>query len=143
MLQRRKAGLERIANWGVALAVPLVAIGGFLLLAHARDGARPVPGQPPPAATAHLYAPPIDASAPPVVDLRPSPAPTPAAVSGAAPTVGDPVRCAALVRETGRLDAAAGHATAADAARLRERAAATRAEARSLHCPSASAPRAD
>ncbi len=120
MLSRRRTWLERIANWGTALAVPLVAIGGFRLLAHARDGAAPAAG-----ATAHaaatvterVLAPPIDASAPPVVELRPA-----ATGSGPAPArpadaiVEDP-RCAALGRAIAASD---------DEAR--------RAEARTLHC---------
>jgi len=132
MLQKRRIWLERVANWGVALAVPLVAIGGFRLLTHARDGAQPVAGQAPPAAATRLYAPPMDASAPPVVDLRPVAAAPP---RPAAPGEDDASRCAALAREIGAVDAAAGHATATDAARLHERSVRWRAEARTLHCP--------
>lgn len=129
MLEKRRVWLERIANWGVALAVPLVAIGGFKLLTHARDGAQPLPGHAPAATPGRVLAPPIDAGAPPVVELRPSPAaPRPGAS-------GEDSRCAALAREIGELDAAAGRATGADAARLREHGAASRAESRTRNCP--------
>jgi hypothetical protein len=80
MLPTRKNWLERATNWGIAIAVPLVAIGGFKLLAHARDGAQPLPGQAaPPTASGRILAPPIDATAPPVVTLQPAPAGRPAA----------------------------------------------------------------
>ena len=93
MLPKRRIGLERATNWGIALAVPLVAIGGFKLLTHARDGAQPLPGQAaPPAPTGRVLAPPIDASAPPVVTLRPAAVTTPPATEG---------RCAALENARG------------------------------------------
>lgn len=127
MLTKRRVWLERAANWGTALAVPLVAIVGFRLLTHARDAARPVPGQtaPPSTAAGRVLAPPIDASAPPVVSLRP--APTPGAGSA------DP-RCAALERAIAAADLEAAHASAPDAARLHDRGQASRAQARALGC---------
>jgi hypothetical protein len=120
MLSKRRTWLERIANWGTALAVPLVAIGGFRLLAHARDGAAPAAG-----ATTHVaaavtdrvLAPPIDASAPPVVVLRPSAAGSGPAPARPADATGEDPRCAALEHALGASD---------DEAR--------RAEARTLHC---------
>jgi hypothetical protein len=143
MLSRRRPWLERIANWGTALAVPLVAIVGFKLLASARDPAVPGAAQSgaparaaQPAAPVRVLAPPIDASAPPVVDLRP-----PSAAGGeargqsGAATAGEDPRCATLAREIGRLDAEARRAPDSGAASgLRDRAQSTRAEARTLRC---------
>ena len=133
MLEKRKVWLERIANWGVGLAVPLVAIGGFKLLTHARDGAQPLPGQPAPTMPVRVLAPPIDASAPPVVNLTPAPAMATVATRPASGGDGGS-RCAALARESDALDAAARRATGTEAARLRQRGAAAHDEARALHC---------
>jgi hypothetical protein len=137
MLTKRKTWLERIANWGVAVAVPLVAIGGFRLLAHARDPAAPVAGAaPPPASAGRVLAPPIDASAPPVVDLRPRPTAEGPAAAGMVPgAAGEDPRCAALEREIGRLAEGALHAAdEGTAQQLRERREASSAEARARHC---------
>ncbi len=124
MLQRRRLWLERLANWATALAVPVVAIVGFKLLSHARDGAEPL-AMPRPAPPGKVLAPPIDASAPPVVDLRPPQA-----------TAGDGPRCAALRREIGELDAqAASGSGAGTLAATRERRASLSAESRAGRCP--------
>jgi hypothetical protein len=142
MLSKRKTWLERIANWGTALAVPLVAVIGFKLLAHARDSATPAGGQggaaSQPASAAQpgrVYSLPIDPGAPPVVELRPSPAdggPAPARAAGAA---GEDPRCAELARANGQAGGEAPHAPAGDAAtRLTDRGEASRAEARALRC---------
>ncbi len=120
MLPKRKIWLERATNWGIAVAVPLVAIGGFKLLAHARDGAQPLPGQlaPPAASGRILAAPPIDASVPPVVTLQRGPVTAP-------PAAADP-RCTAL---------AGARADAADHTVARvDRQRASEAQARRLGC---------
>ena len=90
MLHKRRLWLERIAHWGIGLAVPLVAIVGFKLLASARD--TPPPSAASPATPTRVYAPPVDAGAAPVVALR--------------PPFDDP-RCATDARATGRADAEA------------------------------------
>jgi hypothetical protein len=141
MLSKRKTWLERIANWGTALAVPLVAIIGFRLLTHARDSATPAGGQggaaSQPASTAQpgrVYSLPIDPGAPPVVELRPPPAsgPAPARADGNA---GEDVRCAELARAIGQADGDAQRAVDSVAAtRLTDRGDASRAEARALRC---------
>jgi hypothetical protein len=142
MLSKRRTWLERIANWGTALAVPLVAIIGFRLLTHARDSAAPSGGQggaasqPAPAAQqGRVYSLPIDPGAPPVVELRPSPAagdPAPARADGVA---GEDLRCAELARASGQASGDARRAVAGEAAtRLTDRGEASRAEARALRC---------
>jgi hypothetical protein len=76
MLKRRITPLERLVGWGTALAIPLVAIGGLRLLFAAHEpGAAPVGSGPP--QPLRLASPPIDASAPPVVTLRPADSPCP------------------------------------------------------------------
>ncbi|MBS0395727.1 MAG: hypothetical protein JSR54_13985, partial [Proteobacteria bacterium] len=45
MKQTRATRLERIANWGTAIAVPLVAIAGGWLLLVARQPEAPVAGR--------------------------------------------------------------------------------------------------
>lgn len=121
---RRKVWLERIANWGTALAVPLVVVVGFKLLLSARGGAPP-PAPPTAAATnarLRVLAPEIDASTPPAVDLRPAAAK-------------DEDRCAALEREVAALDAEANAAPdPATAGALRDRSQAAHATARALRC---------
>jgi hypothetical protein len=139
MLTRRRTWLERISNWGVAIAVPLVAIGGFRLLAHARDPAAPVAGAPaaqPPAAAARLLAPPVDASAPPVVELRPRAGAAGEGSGHTSPAAqGEDPGCAALDRKVARLADDARHAPDERAAlQLRERSEAARAAARARHC---------
>jgi hypothetical protein len=124
MLERRKVWLERIANWGMALAVPLVIVLGFKVLLAARDRAPPaaqamaVPANAP----LRVRAPEIDASAPPAVDLRPEAART-------------EDRCTALEREVAALDAEANAAPdPVTAGRLRDRSESSRATARALRC---------
>lgn len=142
MLSRRGTWLERLANWGTALAVPLVAIIGFKLLAHARDGAAPAAGQDGAAARAtaaavadRVLAPPIDASAPPVVELRPPSAASGGASARPAEASAEDPRCAALARAIGASDAEARRAVNADAAsQARDRGEGARAEARTLRC---------
>jgi hypothetical protein len=138
MLSKRRVWLERVANWGTALAVPLVAFAGFELLMHARDAAQPVAGRAgagPRAAPGRVLAPPIDASAPPVVELGPSRAATEGQATVAAPAPGEDPRCAALEREIGRLDEAVSHAAGGDAERrLHGRVQGSRDEARTRRC---------
>jgi hypothetical protein len=142
MLSKRRTWLERIAHWGTALAVPLVAIIGFRLLAHARDAAAPRPGENevaaravPAAAAGRVLAPPIDASGPPVVELRPSRATGGQAPVRAAGTSEEDPRCEELERLIRQVDEEALRAADSDAARQRrDRGAASRAEARRLRC---------
>lgn len=136
MLTRRKIWLERVANWGTGLAVPLVVIVGFRLLAHARDPAQPTPSDAATTAAAvpgRVLAPPIDASAPPVVTLVP---PTGAPEPARRTTASDgEARCAALARQIREADAEASRARGTELARLREQGRVSRSEAASLHCP--------
>ncbi len=140
MLSRRRTWLERVSSWGTALAVPLVAIVGFKLLAHARDGAAPVAAEQATQAAAatapsRVLAPPIDAAAPPVVELRRSPAASDPASAEPAGASGDDPRCAALERAISESSEEARRAVDADSAnRLRERDADSRSEARALRC---------
>ena len=143
MLARRRAWLERIANWGTALAVPLVAIVGFKLLAHARDGAAPaagpggVPSRSAPAAAAdRVLAPPVDAGAPPVVELRLAGAGSSRAPAAPDAAPGEDPRCAVIARAIGKSDEQARRAAdAGSAGRLRAQSEAARAEAQALRCP--------
>lgn len=71
MLKRSITPLERLVGWGTALAIPLVAIAGIRLLFAAHEpGAAPAASGPP--QPLRLASPPIDASAPPVVTLKPA-----------------------------------------------------------------------
>jgi hypothetical protein len=74
MLKHRHRWLERLANWGTAIAIPLVAVAGFRLLLAAREPSETTVLRPPPAppAPGRLLVPPVDPSAPPVVELHPS-----------------------------------------------------------------------
>ncbi len=87
MKQTRATRLERIANWGTALAVPLVALGGGWLLLVARQPDAPVAdrGARPAGTPQRVASPPIDASAPPVVELHPAPHADPRCAPAPAP----------------------------------------------------------
>jgi hypothetical protein len=126
MLERRRVWLERIANWGTAIAVPVVVVVGFKLLMSARDGAPPAaaPTAAPTHAPLRVVAPEIDATAPPAIDLRP-------------PAARAEDRCAALERDIAALEAEANAAPdAATAGGLRDRSLSSRATARALRCRS-------
>lgn len=108
----RRGWLERITGWATAVAVPLVALVGLKLLIAAHDpdrhaapdehGPNPTPGR--------VFAPPIDASAPPVVELHPRAGDK----AGQDRTqVDSSIRCRELLRDSSD---------------------ASRAEARRLHC---------
>ena len=113
MGENRRRWMERITGWGTALAVPLVAVIGLKLLISAHDPAshsgpdehrsNPTPGR--------VFAPPIDASAPPVVELH------------------------ATARSDADQDGPRADAAARCRALLREASTSARIEAQRLHCP--------
>jgi hypothetical protein len=95
----RRGWLERITGWATAVAVPLVAIVGLKLLIAAHDAERKAaPDNQRSGPTAgRVFAPPIDASAPPVVELHP---PVGGEAVPGAPASDSRARCQELLRDS-------------------------------------------